>query len=130
MFVSKYEDAFFEMNRLLRIACIILVTYVVRNFVLLSEADKNPPSNRTTMVYESTVCIDRIIDGQTLSFCQCTQSVQGPRPQRSILDLGAGGRSGNTLASDASGLGSTPERGTLELDTGYHPFGVSEMCSN
>jgi len=47
-----------------------------------------------------------------------------------VLDLGAGGRSGNTLASDASGLGSAPGRGTLELDTVYHPFGVGEMCSN
>jgi len=29
IFVSKYEDALFEMNRLFRIAYIILVTYVV-----------------------------------------------------------------------------------------------------
>jgi len=36
----------------------------------------------------------------------------------------------NKLASDASDLGSTPRRGTLELDTGYHPFRVCEMCSN
>jgi len=28
---------------------------------------------------------------------------------------------GNTLASDANGLGSTPV-GTLKLDTGYYPF--------
>jgi len=35
----------------------------------------------------------------------------------------------NTLTSDASGPGSTPGRGTLELDTVYHPFGVFEMCS-
>jgi len=44
--------------------------------------------------------------------------------------MGVGGQSGNTLASDASGQGSTPAHGTLELDTGYHPFGVGEMCSN
>jgi len=31
-----------------------------------------------------------------------------------------------TLASDANGPGSTPG-GTLELDTGYHLLGVSEM---
>jgi len=35
--------------------------------------------------------------------------------------------SGYTLASDASGLGSTPGYGTLELDTIYLPFGVGEM---
>jgi len=35
---------------------------------------------------------------------------------------------GNTLASDASGPGSTPVRGPLELDTGYHPFGVMLKC--
>jgi len=29
---------------------------------------------------------------------------------------------GNTLAHDASGLGSTRRCGTLKLDTGYHPF--------
>jgi len=44
--------------------------------------------------------------------------------------MGAGGQSGNTLASDASSLGTSPGCGTIELDTGYHPFGVGEMCSN
>jgi len=44
------------------------------------------------------------------------------------LLTGAGGRSGNTLASDVSGLDSTARRSTLEFDTGYHPFGVGEMC--
>jgi len=37
------------------------------------------------------------------------------------------GREYNTLASDASVPGSTPGRGTLELETVYHPFGVGEM---
>jgi len=36
--------------------------------------------------------------------------------------------SGNTLASDANGPGSTPG-GTLELDTGYHPFVVGVAIS-
>jgi len=38
--------------------------------------------------------------------------------------------SGNTLASDASGPGSTPGNGILKIDTGYHHLGVCEMCSN
>jgi len=38
--------------------------------------------------------------------------------------------SGNTLDCRANGSGSTPGRGTLELDTGYNPSLVGEMCSN
>jgi len=37
--------------------------------------------------------------------------------------------SGNALVSGDRGPGSTPGRATLELDTGYRPFGVFEMCS-
>jgi len=50
----------------------------------------------------------------------------------SISILGAGGIEmvAHLHASDASGLGSTPGRGTFELDTGYHPFGVGEIYSN
>jgi len=33
----------------------------------------------------------------------------------------------NILISDTKGPGSTPRHGSLELDTGYHPFGVGEM---
>jgi len=32
--------------------------------------------------------------------------------------------------ADASDPASTPGRGTLELDTGYRPSGVGEMCNN
>jgi len=32
------------------------------------------------------------------------------------------------FASDASGPDSSPGRGSLELDSVYHPFGVGEMC--
>jgi len=38
-----------------------------------------------------------------------------------VAHLGSRWLCGNTLASDASGSGSTPG-GSLELDTGYHPF--------
>jgi len=38
-----------------------------------------------------------------------------------VLDQESRWLCGNTLASDANGPGSTPG-GTLELDTGYHPF--------
>jgi len=51
---------------------------------------------------------------------------------KAIWPLSVGSRwpSVNTLVSDASGPGSTPRRGILKLDRGYHLFGVGEMCSN
>jgi hypothetical protein len=51
IFVSKYEDAFFEMNRLLRIACTIPVTPVEseRSFSCLKLIKTHL---RTTMVHE------------------------------------------------------------------------------
>ena len=51
IFVSKYEDAFFEMNRLLRIACTIPVTSVEseRSFSCLKLIKIHL---RTTMVHE------------------------------------------------------------------------------
>jgi len=38
--------------------------------------------------------------------------------------------SGNTLASDVNGPGSTPGRGTLEDDSFFHPFGVGKLSTS
>ena len=66
IFVSKYEEAFFEMNRLLRIECTIPVTSVEseRSFSCLKLIKTHL---RTTMAHER-------LSTQILSFCQCTQA--------------------------------------------------------
>jgi len=38
--------------------------------------------------------------------------------------------SGNTLATDANGPGSTPGRGTLEDDASFHTFGVGKLSTS
>ena len=64
IFVSKYEDAFFEMNRLLRIACTIPVTSVEseRSFSCLK------------LIKPTFERLWSMRDCQILSFCQCTQA--------------------------------------------------------